>query len=163
MPRTGLEPARLSTLAPETSASTIPPPGLELKSCGCLCYPEFFDCKVNAFYCVLQILRVFLFFCRIRCVTQLTSLISISCSRLLGRPVSFPFSTGRFCRFNRGRCCVCIHSMVARSLSSGEDGAFGGHGSMPVSLSVISLWPRSPVALRRHSRSLRRFCRAVRL
>ena len=27
MPRTGLEPARLSTLAPETSASTIPPPG----------------------------------------------------------------------------------------------------------------------------------------
>ena len=28
MPRTGLEPARLSTLAPETSASTIPPPGL---------------------------------------------------------------------------------------------------------------------------------------
>ena len=28
VPRTGLEPARLSTLAPETSASTIPPPGL---------------------------------------------------------------------------------------------------------------------------------------
>ena len=27
VPRTGLEPARLSTLAPETSASTIPPPG----------------------------------------------------------------------------------------------------------------------------------------
>ena len=27
MPRTGLEPARLSALAPETSASTIPPPG----------------------------------------------------------------------------------------------------------------------------------------
>ena len=28
VPRTGLEPARLSALAPETSASTIPPPGL---------------------------------------------------------------------------------------------------------------------------------------
>ena len=28
MPRTGLEPARLAALAPETSASTIPPPGL---------------------------------------------------------------------------------------------------------------------------------------
>ena len=27
VPRTGLEPARLSTLAPDTSASTIPPPG----------------------------------------------------------------------------------------------------------------------------------------
>ena len=27
MPRTGLEPARLAALAPETSASTIPPPG----------------------------------------------------------------------------------------------------------------------------------------
>ena len=27
VPRTGLEPARLSPLAPETSASTIPPPG----------------------------------------------------------------------------------------------------------------------------------------
>ena len=29
VPRTGLEPARRETLAPETSASTIPPPGLE--------------------------------------------------------------------------------------------------------------------------------------
>ena len=28
VPGTGLEPARLSPLAPETSASTIPPPGL---------------------------------------------------------------------------------------------------------------------------------------
>ena len=28
VPRTGLEPACLSALAPETSASTIPPPGL---------------------------------------------------------------------------------------------------------------------------------------
>ena len=27
VPRTGLEPARRETLAPETSASTIPPPG----------------------------------------------------------------------------------------------------------------------------------------
>ena len=31
VPRTGREPARLSTLAPETSASTIPPPGLVVK------------------------------------------------------------------------------------------------------------------------------------
>ena len=31
VPRTGLEPARLSTLAPETSASTIPPPGLSTR------------------------------------------------------------------------------------------------------------------------------------
>ena len=31
VPRTGLEPARLSPLAPETSASTIPPPGLVCK------------------------------------------------------------------------------------------------------------------------------------
>ena len=31
MPRTGLEPARLAALAPETSASTIPPPGLVCK------------------------------------------------------------------------------------------------------------------------------------
>ena len=28
VPRTGVEPARLAALAPETSASTIPPPGL---------------------------------------------------------------------------------------------------------------------------------------
>ena len=34
VPRTGLEPARLSALAPETSASTIPPPGLRLLDCG---------------------------------------------------------------------------------------------------------------------------------
>ena len=34
MPRTGLEPARLSPLAPETSASTIPPPG-HISVCGC--------------------------------------------------------------------------------------------------------------------------------
>ena len=31
VPRTRLELARLSTLAPETSASTIPPPGQALK------------------------------------------------------------------------------------------------------------------------------------
>ncbi len=31
VPRTGLEPARLAALAPETSASTIPPPGLTLE------------------------------------------------------------------------------------------------------------------------------------
>ena len=34
VPRTGLEPARLSTLAPETSASTIPPPGLCISESG---------------------------------------------------------------------------------------------------------------------------------
>ena len=42
MPRTGLEPARLSALAPETSASTIPPPG----HC---------ECKVNNFFWFHQI------------------------------------------------------------------------------------------------------------
>ncbi len=31
VPRTGLEPARLAALAPETSASTIPPPGLAFR------------------------------------------------------------------------------------------------------------------------------------
>ena len=36
MPRTGLEPARLSTLAPETSASTIPPPGQQNTRTGAL-------------------------------------------------------------------------------------------------------------------------------
>lgn len=46
VPRTGLEPARLSTLAPETSASTIPPPGLsELR------------CKGSAFRADVQIFR----------------------------------------------------------------------------------------------------------
>jgi hypothetical protein len=52
VPRTGLEPARLSTLAPETSASTIPPPGLsELR------------CKGSAFRAHVQIFRdVFLLF-----------------------------------------------------------------------------------------------------
>ena len=39
VPRTGLEPARLSTLAPETSASTIPPPGLGVV--GCRCHQRF--------------------------------------------------------------------------------------------------------------------------
>ena len=37
MPRTGLEPARLSTLAPETSASTIPPPGQALYDVVVIC------------------------------------------------------------------------------------------------------------------------------
>ena len=32
VPRTGVEPARLAALAPETSASTIPPPGLSPQS-----------------------------------------------------------------------------------------------------------------------------------
>ena len=38
VPRTGLEPARLAALAPETSASTIPPPGL----CDCKGSDYFF-------------------------------------------------------------------------------------------------------------------------
>ncbi len=46
VPRTGLEPARLSTLAPETSASTIPPPGLLFG-------------KVNAFFSPVQIFLEF--------------------------------------------------------------------------------------------------------
>ena len=41
VPRTGLEPARLAALAPETSASTIPPPGL-------------LRCKDMSFYRVMQ-------------------------------------------------------------------------------------------------------------
>ena len=56
VPRTGLEPARLSTLAPETSASTIPPPGhsyvfgqpaflYALAGCGC---------KVSVFFSLFQ-------------------------------------------------------------------------------------------------------------
>ena len=40
MPRTGLEPARLAALAPETSASTIPPPGLVVsRLMGCFFLP----------------------------------------------------------------------------------------------------------------------------
>ena len=54
VPRTGLEPARLSPLAPETSASTIPPPGLLLG-------------KVTEFFWFLQIFEgVFAFFLRFR-------------------------------------------------------------------------------------------------
>lgn len=51
VPRTGLEPARLAALAPETSASTIPPPGL-------------LRCKVTMFIWILQFfLDVFLWLC----------------------------------------------------------------------------------------------------
>ena len=46
VPRTGLEPARLSALAPETSASTIPPPGQGN------CVVLF--CKGNAFLWILH-------------------------------------------------------------------------------------------------------------
>ena len=54
MPRTGVEPARLAALAPETSASTIPPPGLLLG-------------KVTEFFWFLQIFEgVFAFFLRFR-------------------------------------------------------------------------------------------------
>ena len=42
VPRTGLEPARLAALAPETSASTIPPPGL----CECKVRYLFLDVQV---------------------------------------------------------------------------------------------------------------------
>ena len=46
VPRTGLEPARLAALAPETSASTIPPPGL-----------RFWWCKVTIVFEYYQILE----------------------------------------------------------------------------------------------------------
>ena len=67
VPKTGIEPARLSTLAPETSASTIPPLGHKKKSGkrdsnsrpqpwqGCALPTELFpqfpfcECKGNAF------------------------------------------------------------------------------------------------------------------
>lgn len=43
VPRTGLEPARLAALAPETSASTIPPPGLcDCKGRNYFFYGKFF-------------------------------------------------------------------------------------------------------------------------
>ena len=45
VPRTGLEPARLAALAPETSASTIPPPGLSVLSISLL-----LRCKGTAFF-----------------------------------------------------------------------------------------------------------------
>ena len=48
MPRTGVEPARLAALAPETSASTIPPPGLLL-------------CKGRDFFLFLQVVGRFFF------------------------------------------------------------------------------------------------------
>ena len=42
VPGTGLEPARLAALAPETSASTIPPPG----HC---------ECKIMSFFLIVQV------------------------------------------------------------------------------------------------------------
>lgn len=62
VPRTGLEPARLSTLAPETSASTIPPPGLlhsEPLPNGNNGLRVFCDCKVKNDFLFIQILRRF--------------------------------------------------------------------------------------------------------
>ena len=50
VPRTGLEPARLSPLAPETSASTIPPPGLV---CGCKVNKNITNSQIQ-FYIVGQ-------------------------------------------------------------------------------------------------------------
>ena len=46
VPRTGLEPARLAALAPETSASTIPPPGR-------------LQCKVTAICRIMQMFASF--------------------------------------------------------------------------------------------------------
>ena len=46
VPRTGLEPARLAALAPETSASTIPPPGLAGAKLGLFCG----SCKLLLYY-----------------------------------------------------------------------------------------------------------------
>ena len=50
VPRTGLEPARLAALAPETSASTIPPPGLSVLSISLL-----LRCKGTVFFLICQI------------------------------------------------------------------------------------------------------------
>ena len=82
VPRTGLEPARLSTLAPETSASTIPPPGPVVRMsvsasacrfvlCGSLalaglcryksCIRHGFGCKVTDFPLPGQILTEIFF------------------------------------------------------------------------------------------------------
>ena len=55
VPRTGLEPARLAALAPETSASTIPPPGLYLFS---LCDLGFYVFTFAFLLLLLGLLRV---------------------------------------------------------------------------------------------------------
>ena len=60
VPRTGLEPARLSALAPETSASTIPPPGHRCHYG--LCMEPFAVAKLRKFFYLCKFFRVFLFF-----------------------------------------------------------------------------------------------------
>ena len=49
VPRIGVEPTRLSTLAPETSASTISPPGLG--------YYPISDCKYTNFFSICNLFR----------------------------------------------------------------------------------------------------------
>ena len=57
MPRTGVEPARLSALAPETSASTIPPPGLaDAKLMFVSYFAKFFSSFFNIVSSVLLVL-----------------------------------------------------------------------------------------------------------
>ena len=53
VPRTGLEPARLSTLAPETSASTIPPPGLSVWLCKVRCFFLFVQIFGGNFFAII--------------------------------------------------------------------------------------------------------------
>ena len=67
VPRTGLEPARLSALAPETSASTIPPPGHYVAS-GRSGQLGFAVAKLGVFFVVCKFFRIFFdvwdyFFC----------------------------------------------------------------------------------------------------
>ncbi len=59
VPRTGLEPARLSALAPETSASTIPPPGHCVAS-GRSGQLGFAVAKLGIFFVVCKFFRIFL-------------------------------------------------------------------------------------------------------
>ena len=48
VPRTGLEPARLAALAPETSASTIPPPGhCDCKDTSCFSIFKMYLCSFS--------------------------------------------------------------------------------------------------------------------
>lgn len=55
VPRTGLEPARLAALAPETSASTIPPPGL----CECKDSISFRFLQINLAFCLKKSLLMY--------------------------------------------------------------------------------------------------------
>lgn len=70
MPRTGLEPARLAARAPETRASTIPPPGLDdliradvkgrVQEASAAEIFAFSDAKVGTFFETCKFLACFL-------------------------------------------------------------------------------------------------------